>query len=72
MNNNLLKDIPVKPKPHPIFQLVKQGSISIYQLSLRLDKSYSHTRNLIAGFSDPTPETKKILDDLFNNLGDQQ
>ena len=48
-----LKDLPAKPQPnHPIIKLVRIGTISIYQLSLRLNKSYSHTANLISGYAD--------------------
>jgi hypothetical protein len=51
--DNLLKDLPAKPQPnHPIIKLVRSDSISIYQLSLRLNKSYSHTANLISGYAD--------------------
>jgi len=68
--NNPLKDLPAKPQPnHPIIKLVRSGSISIYQLSLRLNKSYSHTANLISGYAYLTSETKKIFDDIIENLG---
>ena len=51
--NNLLQDLPAKPQPnHPIIKLVRSGTIGIYQLSLRLNKSYSHTANLISGYAD--------------------
>ena len=51
--NNPLKDLPAKPQPnHPIIKLIRSGTISIYQLSLRLNKSYSHTANLISGYAD--------------------
>jgi len=44
--NNPLQDLLTKPQPnHPIIKLVRIGTISIYQLSLRLNKSYSHTAN---------------------------
>jgi len=51
--NNLLQDLPTKPQPnHPMIELIRSGTISIYQLSLRLNKSYSHTANLISGYAD--------------------
>ena len=51
--NNPLKYLPAKPQPnHPIIKLVRSGTISIYQLSLRLNKSYSHIANLISGYAD--------------------
>ena len=51
--NNPLKDLPAKPQPnHQIEKLVRSGSISIYQLSLRIGNSYSHTANLISGYAD--------------------
>ena len=69
--NNPLQDLPAKPQPnHPIIKLIRSGTISIYQLSLRLNKSYSHTANLISGYPDLTSETKQIVDDIIENLGD--
>jgi len=51
--NNQLKDLPAKPQSnHPIIKLVRSGTISIYQLSLRIGKSYSHTANSISGYAD--------------------
>ena len=51
--NNPFKDLLAKPQPnHPIIKLARSGTISIYQLSLRLNKSYSHTANLISGYAD--------------------
>ena len=67
--NNPLKDSPTKPQPnHPIIKLIRSGTISIYQLSLRLNKSYSHTANLISGYAEPTEETRKIFDDIIKNM----
>jgi len=68
---NRLQDLPTKPQPnHPIIKLIRSGSISIYQLSLRLNKSYSHTANLISGYAELTSEMKKIFDDIIENLGE--
>jgi len=69
--NNPLKDLPAKPQPnHPIIKLVRSGTISIYQLSLRLGRSYSHTSNLLNGYSKLNEETLKVLDDIIENLGE--
>lgn len=65
---NALQQLPAKPEPHPIYDLVRKGKITIYQLSLRLNKSYSHTRNLISGFSEPTEETKQIFNQIIKDL----
>lgn len=67
---NYIDDFPAKPEPHQIVSFIRNGKISLYQLSLRLNKSYSHTRNLVTGYSDLTEETRKIFDDILKSLGD--
>ena len=70
--NNPLKDVPTKPQPnHPIIKLIRSGSISIYQLSLRLHKSYSHTCNLINGYAEISSQQNEILNEIMKTLGEQ-
>jgi len=65
-----LQKYPTKPEQHRITQFIREGKITIYQLSLRLHKSYSHTCNLINGYAELTSETKQIFDDIIKNLGE--
>jgi len=64
-----LQKYPTKPQSHPIVELIRSGKISMYQLSLRLHKSYSHTCNLVSGYADLTSETKQIFDEIIEILG---
>ena len=65
-----LQKYPTRPEQHRITQFIREGKITIYQLSLRLHKSYSHTANLISGYAELTSETKQIFDDIIENLGE--
>ena len=49
-----LQKYPTKTEQHRITQFIREGKVTIYQLSLWLHKSYSHTANLISGYADLT------------------
>lgn len=63
-----LNGLPKKPEPHPIIQLVRKKVITIHQLSLRIEKSYGHTRNLVTGYANPDEGTLQIFDQLIGNF----
>ena len=60
--------LPRVPEPHPIIELTQQKVITIHQLSLRIGKSYGHTRNLIAGYAKPDEATLQIFDQLMEEF----
>ena len=65
-----LQKYPKKPEQHRITQFIREGKITIYQLSLRLRKSYSHTCNLINGYAEISSQQNEILNKIMKNLGD--
>jgi len=66
-----LQKYPTKPEQHRITQFIREGKITIYQLSLRLHKSYSHTCNLINGYAEISSQQKEILNEIMKTLGEQ-
>ena len=63
-----MKDLYQKATPHPIREVIKKYGLSLYGVSLRIEKSYSVTAMIVNGYTKPNPEVEQKLQDIIEEV----